>query len=69
LAGNGFKKDEAKRIYNLSNNEIESYIHGETLNIDMDDGWTLLLIDGYSIGWGKVVKGVLKNYYPKGLRK
>ncbi|TCW38112.1 NOL1/NOP2/sun family putative RNA methylase [Thermohydrogenium kirishiense] len=63
------KKDETKRIYNLRANEIESYIHGETLNIDIDDGWILLLIDGYSIGWGRAVKGVLKNYYPKGLRK
>ena len=36
---------------------------------DVSDGWTLITVDGYSIGWGKTVKGQIKNHYPKGLRK
>jgi len=32
-------------------------------------GWTLVCCGGYSIGWGKVSAGNLKNHYPKGLRK
>ena len=36
---------------------------------DVSDGWTLITVDGYSIGWGKAVKGQIKNHYPKGLRK
>lgn len=63
------KKDDVKMFYDLKGKEIESYIHGETLNADIDDGWVLLTIDGYSIGWGKAVKGVIKNFYPKSLRK
>ncbi|MFL9603663.1 methyltransferase RsmF C-terminal domain-like protein [Aeromonas dhakensis] len=25
-------------------------------------------MDDYPLGWGKEAKGVLKNFYPKGLR-
>ncbi|MBQ2278661.1 MAG: RsmF rRNA methyltransferase first C-terminal domain-containing protein [Clostridia bacterium] len=32
-------------------------------------GWTLMTVDGYSIGWGKGDGSVLKNHYPKGLRR
>ena len=39
------------------------------INADVSDGWTLITVDGYSIGWGKAVKGQIKNHYPKGLRK
>ncbi|MDI3311679.1 MAG: RsmB/NOP family class I SAM-dependent RNA methyltransferase [Thermoanaerobacterium sp.] len=63
------KKGDVNMIYDLKDKEIKSYIHGETLNVDIDDGWVLLTVDGYSIGWGKAVKGVIKNFYPKALRK
>ena len=32
-------------------------------------GWTQLRIHGYGIGWGKGDGTVLKNHYPKGLRR
>ena len=32
-------------------------------------GWCLLCVDGYSLGWGKVAGSIVKNHYPKGLRK
>lgn len=32
-------------------------------------GWCLVCVDGYSLGWAKAAGGVLKNHYPKGLRK
>jgi len=31
--------------------------------------YTLMTVDGFSIGWAKNVNGMLKNHYPKGLRK
>lgn len=34
-----------------------------------DKGWTLMSVDGYSLGWAKLSGGVLKNHYPKGLRR
>ncbi len=32
-------------------------------------GWALMTVDGYSLGWAKLAGGILKNHYPKGLRK
>ncbi len=33
------------------------------------NGWTLMTVDGFSIGWGKRVGMTIKNHYPKGLRR
>jgi NOL1/NOP2/sun family putative RNA methylase len=44
------------------------YLRGETLPHDGPDGWTLVTIDGWPLGWGRSVRGVVKNFYPKGLR-
>ena len=49
--------------------EIAAYLTGQSLRCDVQDGWTLITVDGYSIGWGKAVKGQIKNHYPKGLRR
>ena len=34
-----------------------------------DKGWTLICVDGFSAGWGKLSNRQVKNHYPKGLRK
>ncbi len=49
--------------------EAVRYLKGETLSCDPSmKGWTLVTIDGLSLGWGKAAGGILKNHYPKGLR-
>ncbi|MBQ7614899.1 MAG: RsmB/NOP family class I SAM-dependent RNA methyltransferase [Butyrivibrio sp.] len=57
--------------------EIKQYLNGQTLRpsketVSFDKkeakGWCIISTDGYSIGWGKIAGGVLKNHYPKGLR-
>ena len=48
--------------------EMEKYIHGDVVS-SPKKGWTLVTADGYSIGWGKGDGNVLKNHYPKGLRR
>lgn len=49
--------------------EIRLYLTGNPLRSDMQQtGWTLICVDGYSIGWAKSSGGLLKNHYPKGLR-
>ena len=48
--------------------EIKAYMHGETIP-SAKSGWCLVTVDGYSIGWGKGDGNVLKNHYPKGLRR
>ena len=47
---------------------IRAYMHGETISSGVK-GWCLVTVDGFSIGWGKGDGNVLKNHYPKGLRR
>ncbi|RYM00026.1 NOL1/NOP2/sun family putative RNA methylase [Sporolactobacillus sp. THM7-7] len=50
--------------------EWQTYLRGETLPApDAEKGWTVVTIDGYPLGWGKAAGGMLKNFYPKGLRR
>lgn len=49
--------------------EVRGYLNGETFSYEGDKGWYLVTVDGYSIGWGKLAGGIMKNHYPKGLRK
>lgn len=49
--------------------EPERFLRGETTGCGDQKGWTLVTADGCSAGWGKASQGVLKNHYPKGLRR
>ncbi len=47
---------------------LAAYLRGETLP-GSAGGWALLCADGCPLGWVKGAGGVLKNHYPKGLRR
>ena len=47
---------------------LRDYMHGQTIPCALS-GWCLVQVDGYSLGWGKGDGSVLKNHYPKGLRR
>ena len=65
------KMSESKRVLDLSitDERVEQYLRGEMIDGDVDNGWCLVCIDGYPLGLGKAVNGVIKNHFPKGLRK
>ena len=48
--------------------EVTKYLRGETIDVDIKNGWAAFLVDEYPLGWGKVVDGVMKNHFPRGLR-
>ena len=48
--------------------EIKAYMHGETIP-GTEKGWTLIKCGAYPMGWAKGDGRVLKNHYPKGLRR
>lgn len=48
--------------------QIKAYLHGDVLPSEKR-GWCLVRSDGYGIGWGKGDGRMLKNHYPKGLRR
>ena len=54
--------------YTADSAEMKEYIHGNVVPSKVK-GWCLVTADGYSIGWGKGDGNVLKNHYPKGLRR
>ena len=65
------KAEECKNVVDMPahDSRIDKYLRGETFEFDGKDGWCLVCVDGISLGWGKRVNGVVKNHYPKGLRK
>lgn len=49
------------------------YLRGETVELNerettRDSGWMLVCVAGYPLGWGKLVRGLLKNKYHPGWR-
>lgn len=65
------QQNDAKRVLELSPDDplIHSYLRGETIPVQTENGWTLVCVGRFPLGWGKTVQGILKNHYPKGLRQ
>ena len=69
------RKDDTDGIISLSVNDqrLTRYLKGETLNIEPEEathtkGWHLLCVEGYPLGFGKLVGKTFKNKYPAGWR-
>ena len=66
------EKDEPRRG---DGKAASAFLRGESLReqdcsgIKGSRGWCLVTDCGYSIGWGKMSGGAIKNHYPKGLRR
>ncbi|MBQ5748514.1 MAG: RsmB/NOP family class I SAM-dependent RNA methyltransferase [Oscillospiraceae bacterium] len=58
---------DLKNTYDLTDEEARQYLSGQVLASEKS-GWTLMRMDGASLGWAKGSAGQLKNHYPKGLR-
>ena len=64
------KADDFKNTIDLpcESEEIKKYLHGDVLNGDLC-GYGAVLSGGYPLGWVKGGGGILKNKFPKNLRK
>ena len=69
------KKEEYDSVVDLHFDDprTEKYLRGETIETDdietsRKTGWQLVCVDGYPLGWGKLVNGTLKNKYHAGWR-
>ena len=62
---------EAVHVWNLDakDSQARAYLSGQTFPASGEKGWYLICVDGCSMGWGKLAGGIMKNHYPKGLRK
>lgn len=65
--------------FSQGSSEIRDFLAGQALSVDSaalhsdkndsnKKGWSLVCVEGYSLGWGKLSGQILKNHYPKGLR-
>lgn len=52
----------------LTEEQARLYQNGQTIPAE-GKGWTLACFRGISLGWGKISDGMMKNHYPKGLRR
>ena len=48
---------------------ISAYLSGHDLPSSGVNGWVMVTVDGYALGWGKRSNGRIKNHYPRGLRR
>jgi NOL1/NOP2/sun family putative RNA methylase len=48
-----------------SSPELRAYLRGESITADVT-GWAVVCVDGFPLGWGKGVQGILKNHFPRG---
>lgn len=77
----GLRAKEAVRSVSFSVDSLEvvRYLKGETLQLQEHEiakrdagvtakGYCLVCVDGYPLGWGKWIDGMLKNEYPPGWR-
>ena len=49
---------------------VKDYLAGMTIGCDKEEkGWCLVCTEGLSLGWGKASGGIIKNHYPRGLRR
>ncbi len=62
---------DAAHIWNMAygDSRIRDYLRGGTFPAEGEKGWYLICVDGFSIGWGKLAGGIMKNHYPRGLRR
>ena len=64
------RPEEAARTAELTHEQAMLYQAGEALDLgELPPGYTLLTLHGISLGFGKQAGGVMKNHYPKGLRR
>jgi NOL1/NOP2/fmu family ribosome biogenesis protein len=57
-----------RRVREVDDREAAAFVRGETLASGGPAGWTVVVWNGWPLGWGRVAGGTLKNHYPKGLR-
>lgn len=66
------KMDEYDAVYNMdvSDEDVIRYLKCETImaKTDVPDGFVLVCVQGYPLGWAKAQNGILKNKYLPGWR-
>jgi NOL1/NOP2/sun family putative RNA methylase len=67
----GLQADDVRQTLPLTADDPEllRYLRGEVLPCAGLNGWVLVTVDGFPLGWGKRVQGRLKSHLPSWLRR
>ncbi len=57
-----------KCILDINDERVLKYLRGEEINYECPNGYGVIIVNEYPLGFFKAVNGKLKNHYPKGLR-
>ncbi|WP_125981605.1 RsmF rRNA methyltransferase first C-terminal domain-containing protein [Loigolactobacillus iwatensis] len=61
--------EQFKQRLTLTTSDYQRYVHGDTIPSELaGKQWLLLLYQGKTVGFGKLVNKTVKNFFPKGLR-
>ena len=60
---------KATKTFAVDISGAQMYLRGNIIPCTDEKGWYLVTLDGFSLGWGKASGSMMKNHYPKGLRK
>lgn len=63
------KCDEVRNVAEVDEETALKYLRGESIPVSSGKGWAIVTIKGHPLGLGKISGGILKNHYPKGLRR
>ena len=73
--GMALRREEVLRSVDFPGQSEAAYawFRGESVPLPAEagfsKGWVLVCVDGCAAGWGKAAGAMIKNHYPKGLRK
>ncbi len=64
------KASDFTNVINLraEDDRVSKYLKGETIEAEGKNGWALVCVDSFPLGWGKLNNGILKNKYLPGWR-
>ncbi len=63
----GLRSEDVEGCLHLSlaDERVERYLRGESFEADGPQGWRLVCVEGYPLGFGKMSQGRLKNKYQR----
>lgn len=68
--GLALQSDEVMKRVEISAEDFQKYTAGQTIEVpkELPNGWYEVAVAGNGLDFSKIVSGVLKNSFPKGLR-
>ncbi|ACX52377.1 Fmu (Sun) domain protein [Ammonifex degensii KC4] len=66
----GIKAKQANQVlsFSLSDPRLKAYLRGEELPLNAEEGWVLVAVEEFPLGWGYCRQGRLRNFYPRAWR-